>query len=132
MHHLCQIDYESIHCEPNGIDLGLRVNCYPCLLQAIEEQKNPVGSAVSIIDAQKVILPETTIPAASIPPMPPLPTQPTMTHDNDEIGDSIPTNIAPRRIDFVPPSVVKTPRRLEREKLPAQKGFKGNSGIFCK
>ena len=109
VHHLCQTAYESVHCKPNGIDLGLLINCYPCLLQVIEEDKKRLYLVVGVVDAQEVIPPETTIPAANIPPIPPLPPQPNMTHYNDEAGDSIPTNIVPRRINFEPPPVVETP-----------------------
>ena len=122
VHHFCQTDYESIHCDPNGIHLGLVINCHPCLLEVIKEKKKRLGLPVGIVEA-----PETTIPASRIP-MPPLLPQPHTTCNDDESGESVPTNVAPTRTDFVPPPSVNTPREI----LPAQKGFKDNSGIFCK
>ena len=50
LHHLCQTAYESIHCEPY-IDLGLRKNCYSCLLKVIEEEKKRLDLPVGVGDA---------------------------------------------------------------------------------
>ena len=126
LHHLCQTAYESIHCAP-CIDLGLRKKCYSCLLKVIEEEKKRLDLPVGVGDAWSIIPTETTIPDESIPLMPPLLTQP----DRKKSRGSIPTNVAPIKINFKPPGEIETITRPQRENLLAQKGFKGNSSIFC-
>ena len=119
LHHLCQIEYESIHCDPYNIDLGLLHSCYSCLLKVIETEKKRLGVREGSISPIPPLLTQ--------PPMPSLLTQP----PEHESSNSIPTNVAPRRVHFKPPGEIETLTRPTNKPQLTQRGFKGNSGIFC-
>ena len=119
LHHLCQIDYETIHCKPFNIDLGLLHNCYPCISDVIAREKKRLR-----------------IQDRNIPPKPPLlaqsPVQRLLTPPpGNESSKSIPTNVRPERLDFEPPNEIATVDRPAQNPPSTQKGFKGNSGVFC-
>ena len=59
--------------------------------------------------------------------MPSLLTQP----PEHESSNSIPTNVAPRRVHFKPPGEIKALTRPANKPQPTQRGFNSNSGIFC-
>ena len=109
LHHVCQVAYEF----NNDYEGTMTKKCYACILLAIHKEKNKSSAGV-----------------ASIPPIvkDPVvaPTNTSVVLENDNIAaDSIPTNVAPERDDFVPPDDIHID-----EGLPTQNGFSKNSGIF--
>ena len=109
MHHVCQVTYEF----NNDYEGTMTKKCYACILLAIHKEKNKSSAGVAFIPP---IVKDLVV----------APTNTSVVLENDNIAaDSIPTNVAPERDDFVPPDDIHID-----EGLPTQNGFSKNSGIF--
>ena len=116
MHHICQTSYEFNH----GYELPMTKKCYSCLLLVVKqldkEKNNNSSSTVS--------LSKNNVP----PPSSSQSKYYSITSQNEDNNPpTIPTNVAPQRVDFVPPEDIRID---DGERLPSQNGFSKNSGIF--
>ena len=119
LHHVCQVSYEF----NNSYDFPMTKKCYSCLLVTIAEynkEKNKNSTSVPSPKDNNILPTDTSVAPQNDNNIPP-------TMNNNIATDTIPTNVAPKRYDFVPPSDIHI---LGEEGLPTQNGFSKNSGIF--